>query len=58
MDPIIKVDGKELESLLDQLRDDGDGYRIWSLRFAIDGDCVKVKINSGTWSPPLGGVEK
>lgn len=56
MEPIIKVDGEELRSLLDGLKW-AEGT-IHSLRFAIDGDCVKVKINGGTWSPPLGKVEK
>lgn len=59
MDPIIKVEGEELESLLRMLSVDPIArvFNIRSLRFAIDGDCVKVKINHGVWSPPLGKVE-
>ena len=56
MDPIIKVEGKTLTRLLDALLIDPTDIR--TLRFAIGGDCVKVKINGGTWSPPMGEVEK
>ncbi len=55
MDPIIKLDGVEVEHLIDALE---STQLIHTLRFAIDDGGVKVKINWGMWSPPLGKVEK
>lgn len=54
MDPIIKLEGSEMEQLIDELE---ATQLVHTLRFAIDDGGVKVKINSGMWSPPLGKVE-
>lgn len=34
------------------MRDD-----IHSIRFSDDGGGIKIKVNGGTWSPPMGTVE-
>ena len=30
---------------------------VHSLRFSVDGGGIKIKVNGGTWSPPMGTVE-
>ena len=47
MEPIILVEGRDLEALKNALSD--PGREVHSLRVAIDGNCVKFKINQGTW---------
>lgn len=56
MEPIIKVEGTELTMLLAQLS--SHQKEIHTLRFVIQDGAVKLKINSGVWSPPMGKVEK
>lgn len=54
MDEVVLVNGDELSALLDML----DAYRadgsIFQMFFAIDGG-LKVKVNAGVWSAPMGG---
>ena len=56
MDRIIKVTDKQLAMLLSAFTENASEIR--TLRFAIEGECVKVKINGGTWSPPIGELDK
>lgn len=61
MEPIVILESHDLNSFLgsvggiEHAKDaGGDIYR---MRFAIDGDGIKVKINEEMWSPPLGHIQ-
>lgn len=58
MDPIVLVSAKDLTYLLSWLAWEKDQGGLHTLRVAIDDGGVKFKVNSGTWSPPLGKVER
>lgn len=54
--PVVLVEGNALEDLIDELS------RIarrepYAIRFAIDGG-IKIKVDNGVWSPPLGQIEE
>jgi hypothetical protein len=58
MEPIIKVEGSQLTMLLNALSIVVTQNDVYSLRFAIEEGAIKIKVNEGVWSPPLGKVEK
>lgn len=51
MDTIIQLSGPAWASLRDALFS-LDGWAVHTLRVAYDGDAVKWKLNSESWSPP------
>lgn len=60
MEPIVILTGEDLQCFLNMMEDaahlaDTQGVR--SIRFAIDGG-LKVKVNGGTWSPPIGRIDE
>jgi hypothetical protein len=54
MDPVILLDGHDLEWLSKTLTES----HCDRMRMVIHDDGLKVKLDSGIWSPPLGRVEK
>ncbi len=50
---VIKLSGADLEILRPILADNS----VHTLRVAIDKDGLKIKVNSGMWSPALGRLE-
>jgi hypothetical protein len=62
MEPIVRLEGPGLSMLVQSIanvenRINGGGG-IYRMRFAIDDGGIKVKINEGVWSPPLGEIER
>lgn len=60
MGPIVRLEGPGLSMLIQSIanvenRISGGGG-IYRLRFAIDEGGIKVKINEGIWTPPLGSI--
>jgi hypothetical protein len=52
MDRIIALEGADLEWLLSAVR---SGEPISRIRFCTDdADTIKIKINGGMWTPPMG----
>lgn len=58
MDPIIVLEGADLRTLIQGIAAfaSDDSPTIYRMRFAIDGG-LKVKVNEGMWTAPLGEVE-
>lgn len=56
MDEIIRFEGAELADLLDRLEDLTNDIGVTSIEVCVDGG-FKIKVNGGTWSPPLGTVK-
>ena len=54
MEPIIVLEGVQLRAFLETLRNENRCFH--KVSFAIDEAGLKVKINEGVWSPPLGKV--
>jgi hypothetical protein len=57
MSAIITLTGSDLESFYQSLGIEEVPAEVYRLRVMVDGDCVKVKANEWTWSPPIGGPE-
>lgn len=51
---IVKI---EDASTIDEIRRAINSPRTHTLRFSVDDGGVKIKVNQGVWSPPLGKVE-
>lgn len=52
-DSVVLLDGETAREFVRYL----NTYPLSSLRFAIDDGGIKVKVNGGSWSPPIGKVE-
>lgn len=57
MDEIVIFEGADLIQLQAWMRDVGTASAMYALRFCVEGGHLKVKANSGTWSPPLGRLD-
>lgn len=58
MDRIIILKGDELASLIDFMEAITTGReRVYQLRVTVDGDQVKLKANSSTWTPGYGELD-
>ena len=61
MEPIVRLEGPGLTMLVQSIANVEsripNGGGIYRMRFTIDDGGVKVKINEGVWSPPLGEIE-
>jgi hypothetical protein len=51
---IVTVEGRDLDSLRGELSNLADARTV---RFVIDGG-IKIKVDGGMWSPPLGELPK
>jgi hypothetical protein len=49
----VELTGAELDDLKDWL---AEPDRVRQMEFATDADGLRIKVNYGTWSPPLGTV--
>lgn len=60
MGPIVRIEGPQLEMVLSTIKSSEERIGrggIYRMRFAIDDGGVKIKINEGVWSPPLGDIQ-
>lgn len=62
MDPIIALQGEALQRFLDLMeqviwQNQTSAFPVHTLRIAIDGGGVKVKVNEFTWTRPMGVVQ-
>lgn len=58
MDKIIILEGQALQLLIsvaEHLAKHQDGLH--SVRACVDGDSLKLKVNGGTWTPPMGELD-
>jgi len=53
---VVELTGDDLDRLLDALGRLSGGYDVASLKFGIDpiDQALKVKVDNGSWSPPMG----
>ena len=57
MDGWIELNAEEAKSLFNTMRvyqEDGSLPGLNKIRIFTDGHNVKIKVNEGVWSPPLG----
>ena len=52
---MVIINGKQLQDLLEDLQ--ARGSNLSHLRIAWYGDHVTLKINEGSWSPPVGRMQ-
>lgn len=58
MDRITIIEGEELERLMSWLSAILDNRQdIYKIRACQDGNTLKLKINEGAWSAPLGDLD-
>jgi len=51
---VVKI---EDASTIEEIRRAINSPRTHTLRFSVSENSLKIKVNSGVWSPPLGVIE-
>lgn len=57
MEPVITLEGRSLEAFIAYLADVAARPEVHSVRVAIDDGGVKLSIDRGSWTRPLGEVK-